>query len=613
MNTLDYKKYYLGNYFEGYRIYGAHLTYENNIFGVRFSVFAPNASHIQVIGEFNKWDGSISEMTRIDNEGTYSLFISNVKEGMMYKYRIFQNDGTIVDRADPYGFYSELRPGTASVISSIDNSIFSDSKWMDSREVNYNKPLNIYELHFGSWKQKAGETVEKRWYKYSELKDSLIPYLKENNFTHVELLPLSEHPFDGSWGYQVSGFFSVTPRYGTVIELMDFINECHKNNIGVIFDVVLVHFVLNDYALAKFDGTPLYEYEFEEVSYSQWGTRNFDFFNKTVQSFLLSSINYWIDVFHVDGIRIDAISNALYWQGNSTRGVNVGAVDMLKRLNTEMKKRHKGVMMIAEDSSSYPKVTAPVEDGGLGFDYKWDLGWMNDTIKYYSMHPYDRKNFHNMINFSMMYYYSENFILEFSHDEVVHGKGTIINKLYGNYEEKFAQARSLYLYMMTHPGKKLNFMGNELAHFREWDEERELDWMLLEYPMHKAFNKYFKDITNLYLNNNALFEFDFKEEGFRWLDADDREHCVFTYERRSKKDKLIIAINNSDNYYEDYIIGVDSKFIIKEIINTDNEIYGGENRINTKEITTINKPYKGFNYSFKIKLAPFSSCIFKVI
>ncbi|NLK94111.1 MAG: 1,4-alpha-glucan branching protein GlgB [Clostridiales bacterium] len=613
MDRLELEKYYLGNSFEGYKIYGAHITKENNVNGVRFTVYAPNAAHIQIIGEFNLWDGSNYEMNRVDSEGTYSIFVENVTKGMMYKYRIFQKDGRTVDRADPYAFYSELRPGTASIVASLDNSIFNDGNWIKKRNINYNKPLNIYEMHFGSWRQKEGKNVQDRWIKYNELSDSLIPYLKENNFTHVEILPLLEHPFDGSWGYQVSGFFSVTSRYGSIQELMYFINECHKNNIGVILDFVLVHFVVNDYALAKFDGTPLYEYEFEEVSNSSWGTKNFDFFSKAARSFLLSSVNYWLDVFHIDGIRIDAINNALYWQGNSTRGINVGAVDLLKTLNSEISKRYKGVMMIAEDSSCYPKVTAPIKEGGLGFHYKWDLGWMNDTLKYYSMHPYDRKNYHNMINFSMMYFYSEKFLIEFSHDEVVHGKKTIIDKLYGSYEEKFAQGRTLYLYMVTHPGKKLNFMGNELAHFREWDEERELDWLLLDYPMHKAFHNYWIDIFKIYKTHKALYEDDYSVNGFKWLDADDNEHCVFTYERISNDEKLIIAINNSNNYYEDYIIGVNSKYTIKEIINSDNSIYGGENNVNSKEISAVAKPYKGFKYSFKIKLAPFASCIFKVL
>ena len=606
-------KFYEGNSFEAYKVFGAHLCNEYGKEGVRFTVCAPNATHIQLIGEFNDWYGADYEMQKIDGRGTYTLFTEYAKEGMMYKYRVFKRDGGFIDKCDPYAFYSELRPGTASIIADIDNSVFTDAAWMNSRTKNYDKPVNIYEMHFGSWKQKAGDRIEDRWYNYNELSDDIIKYIKDNNFTHIELMPLCEHPFDGSWGYQVSGYYSVTSRYGKVKDLMQFINKCHKNNIGVILDIVPVHFVINDYALAQFDGTPMYEYQYGEVSRSQWGTCNFDFFRKEVRSFLLSASAYWLDVFHFDGLRLDAISNALYWQGNSDRGVNVGGVDLIKTMNAGINNMFNGVMLIAEDSTTFPNVTKPIEEGGLGFDYKWDLGWMNDTLRYFSMHPYDRIYEHNLINFSMMYYYSERFLLSFSHDEVVHGKKTILDKMYGEYEDKFPQARVLYTYMMTHLGKKLNFMGNELGHFREWDETRELDWNLLEFDAHKKFNTFFKDLCKLYKNNKAFYVNDYAKDGFYWIDADDSEHRTYSYVRSDGQKEFIIVFNAYTEHYKEFKLGFNKKCRIKERFNTDNIKYGGEDRRNTRIIQSKKEPYKNFEYSFTINLAPFTACIFEVL
>lgn len=607
--------FYEGDCINAYEYFGAHLTHEYGKDGVRFSVCAPHASHVQLIGEFNEWYGADYEMKKLDNRGTYTLFVSNAKVGMMYKYRIFNSDGSFKDKQDPYAFYSELRPGTASIIADIDNSCFSDEKWIQNRTKNYDKPVSIYELHFGSWKQKHIESddVTERWYKYDEICDDLIKYLKDNNFTHIELMPLSEYPLDASWGYQVSGYFSTTSRYGNCKQLMHLVNKCHNNNIGVILDYVPVHFVGNDYSLYRFDGTPMYEYQFDEVSKSVWGSCNFDFFNKIVRSFLLSAAVFWLDVFHFDGLRLDAISSALYWQGNSDRGINVGAVDLLKTMNTKINEKFNGIMMMAEDSSVFPNVTKPVSEGGLGFDYKWDLGWMNDTLRYFSMHPYDRIYEHKLINFSMMYYYSERFLMPFSHDEVVHGKGTILNKMYGTYEEKFMQAKTLYTYMFTHPGKKLNFMGNELGHFREWDENKELDWNLLDFDAHRKFNKFFKDLNKLYEDNDALYERDYKDNGFKWIDANDNEHRVFSYIRKSEKETLVIAFNAYSEDYPKYTLGFDENVKLKEIFNTDNSIYGGENRLNNGIIKTKEEEYKNYKYSCNIHLAPFSAVIFKVL
>ena len=612
MDNILLNNFYNGNCFNAYELWGAHIVEENGKKGVRFSVCAPNASHIQLIGEFNEWYGADYEMRKVDNRGTYTLFVSNAKEGQMYKYRVFNYNGSFVDKADPYAFYSELRPGTASIISDIDNSVFNDNKWMSSRTKNYDKPLNIYELHLGSWKQKTGKDIVDRWYKYDEICDDLVEYLLDNRFTHVELMPISEFPFDGSWGYQVSGFYSTTSRYGTVKELMYLINKLHNNGIGVILDFVLVHFVGNDYALYKFDGTSMYEYQFEEVSKSVWGSCNFNFFSKEVRSFLLSAVTFWLDKFHIDGIRLDAISNALYWQGNSNRGVNVGAVDLLRTMNDGVNNMFSGVMMIAEDSTAFPYVTKPTCDGGLGFDYKWDLGWMNDTLRYFSMHPYDRIYEHNLINFSMMYFYSERFLMSLSHDEVVHGKGTIINKMYGTYDEKFAQAKVLYTYMFTHPGKKLNFMGNELGHFREWDETKELDWDLLEYESHRKFNMFCKDLNALYINHSALFENDYDSIGFKWIDADDREHRVFSYIRKSSDEELIIIFNAYNERYENYKFGINDNVEIKEIFNTNYEKYNGDGIVNKNLIRAKEDNFRNYDYSLEIDLPAYTAIIFSV-
>ena len=373
-NILD--DFYNGNCFFAYNVMGAHLTNEDGIDGVRFTVCAPKAQHIQIIGEFNNWDGAHSEMEKIDERGTYSLFIPDVLQNMKYKYRVFQCTGRIVDKSVPYAFKSELRPQTASIVADIKKNKFTDEKWMKTRTKNIDKPLNIYEMHFGSWKLKDIETedIVKKWYNYREKCNDLIMYLKENNFTHIELLPLGEYPFDGSWGYQVSGYFSLTTRYGEIEDLVFFINECHNAGIGVILDFVPVHFVLDDYSLARFDGEPFYEYEFTELEHSQWGTCNFNLLKNEVKSFLMSAASYWLETFHIDGLRMDAIANALYWQGNSDRGVNVGGIDLLKNMNDGLNDLYSGIMLIAEDSSTFPKVTYPTDEGGLGFDYKWDMG-----------------------------------------------------------------------------------------------------------------------------------------------------------------------------------------------------------------------------------------------
>ena len=583
------KDYHEGNSLEAYRFFGAHPEKE----GVRFTVYAPNAQAIQVIGSFDGWKNKGHKMRKVDERGTWSLYIKGVKPGDTYKYRITQATGRVVDKMDPYAFYSELRPNTASIVEDLKWDKWSDEQWLEKRNKGFNEPVNIYEVHLGSWMKEEDED----FVNYRKIAKKLIQYVKKNNFTHIELMPLCEYPFDGSWGYQCSGYFSVTSRYGSCQDLMYLVNEAHKAGIGVIMDFVPVHFVKDDFSLSYFDGTPVYEYPQAHDADSQWGTANFDLWKEEVRSFLMSAASFWIDVYHFDGLRMDAISNANFWHGNKQLGVNEGALNFIKRMNFLLNERYQGkIMLIAEDSTDFPNVTKSTFEGGLGFDYKWDLGWMNDTLKYLKKDPVYRKWHHNNITFSMAYFYSERFLVEFSHDEVVHGKATIVNKMWGTYEQKFAQLRALYLYMFTHPGKKLNFMGNELAHWREWDETKENDWFLLGYPIHDAFHKYFAKLGEMYKTEKALYEDDYNWESFEWIDADNADKNMFSYIRKGKDKDYVIVLNFSPNHYEHEVFGVIQKGMYKEVLNTEWSCYGGTldaapQKCHAVRVSRNNKPY----------------------
>lgn len=610
---MDLQEFYRGDVHDAYEYFGAHLVKNSSgmVEGTKFKVFAPNASKIEIIGDFNTWDGL--EMDKGPEWGMYSIFVPEATENMMYKYRIYQNDGSVIDKSDPYGFYSELRPNTASIIVDLDKFEFTDELWMKRREKNYNKAVSIYEMHFGSWKHKISDDVEDakdedRWFKYDEMCKQLIEYVKDKGYTHIEFMPLCEYPFDGSWGYQGTGYYSITSRYGTPFEFMYLVNECHKNNIGVILDFVPVHFAIDETGLAKFDGTELYEYNNDAMSHSEWGSCNFNYYRGEVQTFILSSANFWISKYHIDGLRMDAIGNIIYWQGDQNRGVNNGACDFIRKINGTISKLHEGIMLIAEDSTSFPKVTAPTEYGGLGFTYKWDMGWMNDTLKFFAMSPKERKDNIKLLTFSMFYFYNENYMLPFSHDEVVHGKKTIIDKMYGEYEEKFAEARSLYAYMFTHPGKKLNFMGNEIAHFREWDERKELDWNLLDFPMHDAFSRYFKDMNNIYKNIKPLHVNEYDSKYYKGIDTDDKTGLIYAYERKSEDESIIVILNLGDEYIEDITSYVDEDREYLEIMNTDSKAYGGKGIANNSDIKTI-KALTKEGYSINVSVAPYSSLI----
>ena len=592
---MDFYGFYTGKIFDAYEFLGAHPDKD----GTTFRTFAPAASRITVIGEFNDWQEW--ELNKTYDGNFWECYARGAKPGMMYKYRIYRQDGSCVEHCDPYGFGMELRPAFASIIRDLSHYKFKDSKWMQKRSVCKDKPLNIYELHFGSFKKPSEKADD--WYTYVEMIDILIPYLKENDYNYIEIMPLSEHPCDESWGYQNTGFFSPTARYGTAEELMKFIDACHKNDIGVIMDFVPVHFAVDHYALSDYDGTALYEYPHQDVGVSEWGSCNFMHSRGEVRSFLQSAANYWLSVYHVDGIRMDAVSRLIYWQGDEARGVNGTTLDFLKVMNQGLKSLHPTAMLIAEDSTNFPGVTKPVDQGGLGFDYKWDLGFMHDTLEYFQSAPEYRSRDYHKLTFSMMYYYNEHFLLEYCHDEVVHGKATILQKMNGEYEDKFPQARAMYLYMMAHPGKKLNFMGNEFGQLREWDESREQDWDILKYPLHDAFHRYMIELNRIGQENDAFWH-DYDPENFKWLDCHQEERCIYAIKRKGKNKNFIAIFNFSDEEQEDYELDTEEEGKLSVILDTDWDEYGG----NTKKKKTLPaKAKKGTHVT--LDLPPFSGIL----
>ncbi|MCC8041914.1 MAG: 1,4-alpha-glucan branching protein GlgB [Oscillospiraceae bacterium] len=593
---MDMHEFYMGNVFDAYNFFGAHCDTE----GTTFRTLAPAAQRVTIIGEWTDW-----QEEDMEKQGTvYFYYSPKARKGMMYKYVIYSAEGR-VEHCDPYGFGMELRPAFASIITDLWEYRFHDEKWLAKRTKNYDSPMNIYEVHLGSWRTNPNN--ENGWYTYSEIADSLINYVKQHGYTHIEFMPLSEHPADCSWGYQNTGFFAPTSRYGTAAQLMELVDKCHKNDIGVIMDFVPVHFALDGYALAKYDGSCLYEYPSGDVGHSEWGTCNFIHSRREVCCFLQSAANYWLEVFHFDGLRMDAISRAIYWQGEPSRGVNGCTVDFIKKMNEGLHKRHPSAMLIAEDSASFPKITAPVEYGGLGFDYKWDLGWMNDTLDYFRTPPAERKEQHNKLTFSMSYFYNELYLLPFSHDENVHGKATIIQKMWGDYEEKFPQARAMYMYMYTHPGKKLSFMGGEIAQFREWDEKREQDWDILKYPAHDSFSRYMSDLSALYLNHTALNCEEYSMSAFKWLLADECDTSVYAYERSSGGERVICIFNFSDKPQKAVFKG-DDYSRLREILNSDRDVYGGNTHF--ERYGTVSADSKGI---FGIKMQPFSGRVFQSV
>ncbi len=596
--------YLLGQATRAYEHLGCHFGKLDKKNGAWFRVYAPSARSVTLLGDFNGWNLYSHLMNKVDDRGLYEVFVEGCKEYQSYKYHIETSDGRFLDKADPVGFFSELRPGTCSRTFDIENFIFHDDKFLKKRNRNFDRPVSIYELHLGSW---LGQ-VDGRFLSYEEIAPRLIEYCKENGFTHVEVMPITQYPFDGSWGYQVVGYYSVDSRYGNPKQFMSFIDRMHEAGIGVILDFVPVHFAVDSHGLERFDGSTVYEYN-NENEFSQWGSKNFDLGKDPVRSFLMSSMNFFIEYFHVDGIRIDAVSNIIYYDGNASRGVNQGAVDFIKRLNYKIHDMHNDVMMIAEDSSAYGQVTKGYD--GLGFDYKWDLGWMNDTLKYYGKDPIYRSYHHNQLTFSMAYFYSENFIMPLSHDEVVHGKGTIINKMWGDYDNKFASVRNLYAYQFAHPGKKLNFMGNELASFDEWNESKSLPWELKRFPKHDSVSRLIRDLNLVYRNHRALYFEEYNPIHFQWISCNNSEQSVIVFKREVEDDCFIFIFNMTPNYYGIYDIGVPYEGEYKEIINTDKDVYGGWNQCNFTPLKTFNGEYQNQPYRISLKLASFAGIFLK--
>lgn len=622
---MDIYEFYSGRSFDAYRELGAHVKKEVTgkktvVSGVEFVTYAPNALGVNVIGEFNDWNETVME--RCYDGSFFKVFVPEARPGMMYKYKIYHRDGSSMEHCDPYGFGMELRPAFASIIRDMDTYRFHDAKWMKNRSVCQGSPLNIYEVHLGSWRTKPvfdeqgnpltpeeiaeSNRVEESWYTYKEIAPMLAEYVKEQGYNYVEFMPLSEHPSDQSWGYQNTGFFSPTSRYGTADDLKEMIDILHQHNIGTILDFVPAHFALDGYGLARYDGTALYEYPSNDVGYSEWGSMNFIHSKGEVRSFLQSAANYWLSEYHFDGLRMDAISRIIYWMGDESRGVNDRAVDFIRNMNQGLKDRHPSIILCAEDSTDFKGTTKETKYGGLGFDYKWDMGWMNDTLNFFRTLPFVRGEHYHDLTFSMMYNYNERYLLPLSHDEVVHGKATIIQKMAGMYEEKFPQAKALYAYMYAHPGKKLNFMGNEIGQFREWDEKREQDWDLLKYPNHDSFHQYMKALNKIYMKEPALSAWDDDPNGFAWILCGKENDVVYIFQREVNEDKVIVVLNLSGLVYKNYHFNYGNGDTMKVLINSDWNKFGGSTKDTEKTI-------KGVNGDFGFDLPAFSGIYLKPV
>lgn len=602
-----------GENYQSYKMLGARPAEVEGQKGWRFAVWAPNAQRVRVVGDFNGWDGEDKPLEKIGTTGVWYGFFTDLSEGTVYKYAIDGCDGQTYYKADPYALCSELRPNTASIAKSIDGYAWQDRAWLSRRERtnNLNRPVNIYEVHLGSWRIHEDGS----FYTYRELAQALVPYVKKMGYTHIELMPIMEYPFDGSWGYQVTGYFCVTPRYGSAEDFKYFVDQCHQNGIGVIMDWVPAHFPRDAHGLRRFDGSPVYEYADPRMGeHKDWGTMVFDYSKNEVVSFLLSSAYFWAEEYHIDGLRVDAVSSMLYrdysrndgeWIPNKFGGNgNLEAVELFKSLNRMMGKEFPNFMMIAEESTSWPLVTAPPEHDGLGFHFKWNMGWMNDTLRYMAMDPYFRKDNHGLMTFLMMYAYSENFILPLSHDEVVHGKKSLIDKMYGDYEQKFSAYKTLLGYYMSMPGKKLLFMGGEIGQFLEWKYDDQLEWQLLEQEKHQKLQDYVRDLNRFYLENKSFWEIEQSWDGFRWINDCDQENSVFSYLRqgRTKSDYVIVVANFTFVDRPVYKIGVSSAGSYEVVFHSNATRYGGNKRITKKTYKAVKEQYSDMPYTLKVSV-----------
>ncbi|KOO46735.1 1,4-alpha-glucan branching enzyme [Priestia koreensis] len=602
----DIHLFHEGNLFKSHELFGAHLVEQNGQQGVRFSVWAPSAQKVAVVGDFNNWSGAGYEFEKINEQGIWSLFVAGLSAGTMYKYEIHSSNGKIILKADPYAFFSELRPNTASVVADLSGYKWNDQSWFRKKKVKstFEKPLSIYELHMGSWRKHKDDTL----YSYVEMAEELIPYLVEHQFSHVELLPVIEHPYDRSWGYQGTGYFSPTSRYGSPKDFMYFIDQCHQHSIGVILDWVPGHFCKDEHGLYMFDGLPTYEYarDRDRENYV-WGTANFDLGKPEVQSFLISNAVFWLEHYHVDGFRVDAVANMLYWNNSNELVGNEYAAQFLRKLNDTVHAHEPTALMIAEDSTDWPDVTGPTAEGGLGFSYKWNMGWMNDVLSYMEANVDEREHLHHKITFSLLYAFNEKFILPFSHDEVVHGKRSLLNKMPGDYWRKFAQLRLLYGFFFSHPGKKLLFMGGEFGQFDEWKDLEQLDWLLLDFDMHAKMNIYFKELMKIYNRSKPLFEVDYSPEGFEWIDVNNRAQKIFSFIRKGQNpdDVYVIICNFSEHVHHDYKVGVPLPTSYIEVLNSDDSSYGGSGITNKKELKFHEESYHGKPYHIELNIPAF--------
>lgn len=602
-----------GENFKSYEILGAVKEKK----GFSFSVWAPKAKSVSVVGDFNGWDKEKNKMELLNEWGIWHTYVENAKEGQCYKFLIEDSYGKETYKADPYARYSQLRPETASVLYDS-KFIWSDCEWIENRKKSdLQKPMLIYEVHLGSWKTKEdGSPLS-----YREMADKLTEYVKEMGYTHIELMPVTEYPFDGSWGYQVTGYFAPTSRYGTPDDFMYFVNKCHESGIGVIMDWVPAHFPRDEHGLAFFDGGALYEYgDWRKGEHKEWGTLVFDYGRGEVISFLISSAFYWLSEYHIDGIRVDAVSSMLYldygrseWIPNIYGGKeNLEAIAFLRKLNTKIKENFNGVIMIAEESTAWPSVTKSARDGGLGFDLKWNMGWMNDSLRYMSMDPYFRKYNHNLLTFSMVYAFSENFVLPISHDEVVHGKASLIQKMAGLYGQKFDSLKTFFMFKMAHPGKKMMFMGCEIAQFIEWRYNESLEWNLLEFETHRTFFEFIKKLNRFYRENKALWEIDNHWDGFEWINPDDNERSIVSFVRRGKnvRDEIVVICNFTPVEYKNYIVGVPRGGCYSEVLSTDDKAFGGKGR-KVKSVYAKKKPFNNMPFTISVDLPPMSGVYLK--
>ncbi len=624
VGELDQYLFGQGNHYEIYRKLGAHIVDDGGRKGVYFAVWAPHAKSVSVIGEFNGWDRTANVMERQEPIGIYTCFVPGVQKYAMYKYCIETCRGEYINKADPFAMHAELRPGTASKVVDISDIKWSDAEWMERRKQwkHTEQPMSIYEVHIGSWKRHPNG--EDGFYSYREFGREIVKYVKDMGYTHVEIMGVAEHPFDGSWGYQVTGYFAPTSRYGTPQDFAWMINYLHRNRIGVILDWVPAHFPRDAHGLADFDGTPTFEYaDPRKGEHPDWGTKIFDFGKNEVRNFLISNALYWIENFHVDGLRVDAVASMLYldygkkdgeWVANEYGGnKNLEAVEFFKHLNSVVLGRNPGAVMIAEESTAWPQVTDAAENGGLGFSLKWNMGWMHDFTEYMKLDPYFRKGAHNLMTFAMSYAYSERYVLVLSHDEVVHLKCSMINKMPGLGFDKYANLKVGYAFMMGHAGKKLLFMGQDFAQLREWSEARELDWFLLAEEEHQQIQNWVRDLLHLYKRNRAMYEQDNSWEGFEWVNADDGTRSIYSFIRHSRNGKknLLFVCNFTPMERADYRVGVPRRKQYKLVLNSDDAKYGGRGEERPLVYKAVKSECDGRPYSFGYKLPPYGVAIFE--